>query len=264
MLSFRRKPYRRYHDVLCFNKQEWIQTVVLSTYYHLQLGKAALIICKDIMSAALIESEIAAFKHKHKQYEDTCVNIDLYTRDDNQEKLCLSRDVGVGDVVVATNLAGRGTDIKLEKQVIANGGLHVCITFEPSNERICWQNIGRTCRKGMPGSYGVVINRDTCQYCVDDADSNHSSLSVFCMQLERKRQSGMFMSRLACKLKEGSASQKFYSKYKRYMNELRGNAEYEKVLTDHVSAQIVYEWSVQYQAIQQFIGDEKQEEAARI
>jgi preprotein translocase subunit SecA len=37
-------------------------------------------------------------------------------------------------VVTATNLAGRGTDLKISNNVEQNGGLHVIITFLPRND----------------------------------------------------------------------------------------------------------------------------------
>jgi len=56
-------------------------------------------------------------------------------------------------VTVATNMAGRGTDIKLHDEVKATGGLHVILTELHESERIDWQLIGRGSRQGNPGSY---------------------------------------------------------------------------------------------------------------
>jgi len=37
---------------------------------------------------------------------------------------------------VASNLAGRGTDIKISSEVDAKRGLYVMLTFFPTNERV--------------------------------------------------------------------------------------------------------------------------------
>ena len=61
-------------------------------------------------------------------------------------------------VIIGTNLVGRGTDIKLEKQtVVYNGGLHVIVTFLPTNKRIEDQNFGRAARQGEPGTARLII-----------------------------------------------------------------------------------------------------------
>jgi preprotein translocase subunit SecA len=38
--------------------------------------------------------------------------------------------------MIATNIGGRGTDIKTTKAVEINGGLHVCLTNLPANLRV--------------------------------------------------------------------------------------------------------------------------------
>ena len=62
-----------------------------------------------------------------------------------------------GAIMIATNMAGRGTDIKPDPQSLAAGGLHV-IGFSPNmSARIDRQLIGRAARQGQPGSSQFFI-----------------------------------------------------------------------------------------------------------
>ena len=65
-----------------------------------------------------------------------------------------------GWVTVATNMAGRGTDIKLTNELTEAGGLHVIATEMHSSERIDRQLIGRAARQGDPGSYQFFLSLD--------------------------------------------------------------------------------------------------------
>lgn len=59
----------------------------------------------------------------------------------------------LGAVTVATNMAGRGTDIKLSLEAFDVGGLHVICSELHESARIDRQLIGRCGRQGDPGSY---------------------------------------------------------------------------------------------------------------
>jgi preprotein translocase subunit SecA len=63
-------------------------------------------------------------------------------------------------VTVATNMAGRGTDVKLHDSVRAAGGLHVILTELHESSRIDWQLIGRGARQGDPGSFRIFVSFD--------------------------------------------------------------------------------------------------------
>ena len=56
-----------------------------------------------------------------------------------------------GRVTVATNMAGRGTDIKLTAEIAGKGGLHVIGTERHESLRIDRQLAGRCARQGDPG-----------------------------------------------------------------------------------------------------------------
>jgi preprotein translocase subunit SecA len=63
-----------------------------------------------------------------------------------------------GMIMVATNMAGRGTDIKLGHSVAKSGGLHV-ISSEPNESaRIDRQLFGRCARQGDPGSAHAIVS----------------------------------------------------------------------------------------------------------
>ena len=61
-------------------------------------------------------------------------------------------------ITIATNMAGRGTDIKLDKTSVKNGGLHVIATEGHESKRIDRQLFGRSARQGDPGSARSFIS----------------------------------------------------------------------------------------------------------
>lgn len=65
-----------------------------------------------------------------------------------------------GQVMVATNMAGRGTDVKLEDDIREIGGMHVICTELHDAARIDRQLIGRCGRQGDPGSYRQYLGLD--------------------------------------------------------------------------------------------------------
>ncbi len=65
-----------------------------------------------------------------------------------------------GAVTIATNMAGRGTDIKLGAGVAEKGGLHVIGTERHESRRIDNQLRGRTGRQGDPGSSRFFVSFD--------------------------------------------------------------------------------------------------------
>jgi preprotein translocase subunit SecA len=68
-----------------------------------------------------------------------------------QEAEIIARAGQKGAVTIATNMAGRGVDIRLEPGVPELGGLHVIGTERHDSARIDRQLIGRCGRQGDPG-----------------------------------------------------------------------------------------------------------------
>ncbi|KPJ56092.1 MAG: hypothetical protein AMS16_03030 [Planctomycetes bacterium DG_58] len=65
-----------------------------------------------------------------------------------------------GRITVATNMAGRGTDIRLGRGVAELGGLHVMATERHEAGRIDRQLFGRSARQGDPGSAEAFVSLD--------------------------------------------------------------------------------------------------------
>jgi len=75
-----------------------------------------------------------------------------------QEAEIVSRAGQRGSITIATNMAGRGTDIKLSPGVPEAGGLHVLGTERHESRRIDRQLRGRCSRQGDPGSSHFFIS----------------------------------------------------------------------------------------------------------
>ena len=75
-----------------------------------------------------------------------------------QEAEIIARAGQRGAVTIATNMAGRGTDIKLGPGVAELGGLHVLATERHEARRIDRQLRGRCARQGDPGSSHFFIS----------------------------------------------------------------------------------------------------------
>jgi preprotein translocase subunit SecA len=84
-------------------------------------------------------------------------------------------------VTVATNMAGRGTDIKIDEAARGAGGLHVMLTEMHGAKRIDRQFIGRAGRQGDPGS---------CQMFVSLEDELIRKFAKWAGRLARERASG--------------------------------------------------------------------------
>jgi preprotein translocase subunit SecA len=82
----------------------------------------------------------------------------LNARQHEQEAKIVALAGEAGRVTIATNMAGRGTDIKPPPEVLAVGGLHVLGTERHEARRIDRQLMGRSGRQGDPGSSQFLLS----------------------------------------------------------------------------------------------------------
>lgn len=108
-----------------------------------------------LIGARTVEASEALSKVLHENGVEHQV---LNARQDEKEADIVSTAGEYGKVTVATNMAGRGTDIKLGQEVSDLGGLHVIVTELHEAKRIDRQLIGRCGRQGDKGSYEKILS----------------------------------------------------------------------------------------------------------
>jgi preprotein translocase subunit SecA len=82
----------------------------------------------------------------------------LNARNHAREAEIVAQAGQAGRITVATNMAGRGTDIQLDEAAEQAGGLHVICSELHASARIDRQLIGRSARQGDPGSFQQFVS----------------------------------------------------------------------------------------------------------
>ncbi len=117
--------------------------------------RATLILCEDIKTAQDLRKYIV-------EIENWDVNkVHLYAHSSSKYLFSFTQRLEPGEIIIATNLASRGTNVKVTNDIKANGGLQCLVTFLARNRRVELQAFGRTAREGLPGSAQCILNYST-------------------------------------------------------------------------------------------------------
>jgi len=127
------------------------QALVAEVRRALAAGQAVLVGTRSVQASTAVAQALAAAGVPHRV---------LNALQDADEAALVASAGAPGAVTVATNMAGRGTDIPLHPQVAAAGGLHVLLTEWHESPRIDRQLFGRGARQGDPGSCRAVVALD--------------------------------------------------------------------------------------------------------
>jgi preprotein translocase subunit SecA len=111
-----------------------------------------LIICKTIADLLQLEEQ---FQLAKDLTWDCKIQLKKFQDEDMAD--VTQETVVPGDVILATNIAGRGADFKTSAELEEKGGLHVCVGFCPDNERVRDQAYFRTSRQGNKGSAQLLV-----------------------------------------------------------------------------------------------------------
>lgn len=152
--TFKKSKFINFKNINSNDKNDYERQLLNAIeYYTMEKSRAVLLIFEYIFDAEYFYN---LFKNK---LQNSGLKLILYLRNDKQEeKKFLNTLIEPKTVIFSTNLAGRGTDIKISKELENNGGLHVIITFMPKNKRIECQAFGRAARKGEKGSGQIIMH----------------------------------------------------------------------------------------------------------
>ncbi|MBF0181239.1 MAG: hypothetical protein HQM03_14545 [Magnetococcales bacterium] len=141
------RPVRRvmWPMVVLFDGEEKHTAISRAALEVAAAGRAVLIGMKSVRSSE------AVYRRLRELDPHVAANI-LHAVHHAQESAIVAKAGQPGAITIATNMAGRGTDIALHKEVRDKGGLHVIIGETNDFSRIDRQLIGRCARQGDPGT----------------------------------------------------------------------------------------------------------------
>ena len=136
-------------DRIFARKEEKYQAILEETRKAIDKGRAVL-----VGTASVLTSEELSDIFDENDIGHDLLNAKLHRR----EAEIIAEAGSSGNVVIATNMAGRGTDIKIDEKTRAAGGLLVIGAEHNEAKRIDNQLRGRCGRQGDPGSTQFFVS----------------------------------------------------------------------------------------------------------
>ncbi|MFZ0565273.1 MAG: hypothetical protein WAM28_03725 [Chlamydiales bacterium] len=172
-----RPSQRKDAPVLIFaSNEEYVLKIIKTVKDCRDQGRPILVLCETIQDS----EEIAA------QLIKEGIPLELINEiQDKPEEDILEQAGYPGSVTVATNTAGRGTDIILKENSNDNGGLHVLLTFYPESHRVEEQARGRAGRQGQRGSSEIFVSAEKLQL---DASITNDQMAIIEEHLSLQRE----------------------------------------------------------------------------
>ena len=147
-----RPPQRKkLPDIVCKDMMEKFERIVQEVLEVHSIGRPVLIGTRSIDKSNILASML-----RQQGMKVQILNANEIERE--AEIVALAGEQG--QITVATNMAGRGTDVKLRDEVRAIGGMMVICTELHDAARIDRQLIGRCGRQGDPGTYRQYLAMD--------------------------------------------------------------------------------------------------------
>lgn len=156
------------------NEARKLQTIVERARSLQRQGRPVLIGTRSVEASERLSELLANVGLEHEV---------LNAKQDDREAVIIARAGQPGRITVATNMAGRGTDIRLAPDTVTAGGLHVIAAERNDAGRIDRQLYGRCGRQGDPGSCEEIVSLedDILQNCAS-RPVKYLSDSILCQK----------------------------------------------------------------------------------
>ncbi|MEP7300073.1 MAG: DEAD/DEAH box helicase [Caldimonas sp.] len=142
---------RRLPDIVCVDEDhKWRAVAERVEQWHGE-GRPVLIGTRSVDASERLSRVLAGYRLPHQV---------LNARQDAHEAEMVANAGQRGVITVATNMAGRGTDIELGPGIAQGGGLCVILTEYHESPRIDRQLFGRCARQGDPGTCVAIVAID--------------------------------------------------------------------------------------------------------
>ena len=153
------RPSRRVFDteIVCATRDEKWRAVANTIARLVAEGRPVLVGTRSVGASEEISAVLTARGIRHAL---------LNAKQDDTEADVIAAAGQASTVTVATNMAGRGTDIALAQGVSERGGLHVILTEFHDSRRVDRQLFGRCARQGDPGGCTSIVSLEDDLYAV--------------------------------------------------------------------------------------------------
>ncbi|TCK07581.1 DEAD/DEAH box helicase [Marinobacterium mangrovicola] len=142
---------KRHPACYCRTQDDKMRLIVAEAAALQEAGRPVLIGTRSVLASEQVSSALSDRGIEH---------VVLNAAQDQEEAQIIAEAGWAGRVTVATNMAGRGVDIRLGPGVHERGGLHVILSERHDVRRIDLQLEGRCGRQGDPGSTRVLLSME--------------------------------------------------------------------------------------------------------
>ena len=150
-------------DLIYKDKESKIKKIVAEVKQIHSLGRPILIGTTSIEQSETLSIQLTKEKIEHQV---------LNAKTEADEAEIIAKAGQKSQVMIATNMAGRGTDIMLDEEVKALGGLYIIGTERHESGRIDMQLRGRAGRQGDPGTSQFIISLEDDLFTYYDEDEH--------------------------------------------------------------------------------------------